>query len=473
MGLLIRNGTLVNADGRRPADVYCEDGLIARIEEGIEPRAGDEEIDAAGRYVIPGGVDPHVHLSLRVAGTVSADDFVSGTAAALAGGTTTVIDFVHPERGENWIEALAERRREAEGALADYALHMAITWWGEPSRDWVRRCVEREGIPSFKTYMAYQDTVGLRDADLLRAMEAVAEAGGTVIVHAEHADLVEHLRERFAARGDLAPRFHALSRPPAAEGEATARAIVLAAATGVRLYVFHVTCRDAVEAIGRARWQGLPVAAETCPHYLLLDDSRYDGPGFEGADYVCAPPLRPRAHQEALWEGLGAGILDVVSTDHCPFDRGQRRRGERDFRLIPGGLAGVEHRLTLLFHHGVAEGRLSLERFVDLVAAAPARLFGLYPRKGAIVVGSDADLVVWDADARQTLSAATHHHRCDSSPFEGFEVSGLPAVVVAAGRVAWREGELAARPGDGRYLSRRSAEISTTAPPKPDDTSRE
>jgi len=408
-----------------------------------------------------------------VAGTVSADDFASGTAAALAGGTTTVIDFVHPERGEDWMEALAKRHREAKVAHTDYALHMAITWWGEPSRDWVERCVAREGIPSFKTYMAYQETVGLRDADLLRAMEAVAGAGGTLIVHAEHADLVEHLRERFAARGDLAPRFHALSRPPAAEGEATARAIVLAAATGVKLYVFHVTCREAVEAIERARRSGLPVAAETCPHYLLLDDSLYEAPEGAGIHYVCAPPLRPRGHQEVLWEALRCGTLDVVSTDHCPFDREQRRRGEQDFRLVPGGLAGIEHRLALLFHHGVRQGRLGLERFVELAATSPARQFGLYPRKGALAVGSDADLVVWDADAQTTLSAATHHHRCDSNPFEGFQVSGAPSVVVAGGRVAWREGELLAGSGDGSYLPRLSAGTSTTAPPKPRPADRE
>jgi dihydropyrimidinase len=389
-----------------------------------------------------------------VAGTVSADDFASGTAAALAGGTTTLIDFVHPERGQDWFEALAARRAEAAGAVTDYALHLAITWWGASSGDWVRRAVEREGIPSFKTYMAYQETVGLRDADLLRAMAAVAEAGGTLIVHAEHADLVEYLRDRFAAAGDLVPRFHALSRPPAAEGEATERAIVLAEATGVRLYVFHVTCRQAVEAIARARHRGLPVSGETCPHYLLLDDSVYEAPGFAGASYVCAPPIRPLGHQAALWTALQAGDLEVVSTDHCPFTREQRRLGESDFRRIPGGLAGVEHRLCLLYHHGVGAGRMPVERFVELVSEAPARRFGLYPRKGALAVGSDADLVVWDPRAQATISAASQRQRCDSTPFEGFEVRGLPSVVISGGRVAFREGELFARPGAGRYLPR-------------------
>jgi dihydropyrimidinase len=454
MGLLIRNGTLVTASRSWEGDVYCADGRIERIQKGLEPAASDEVIDADGLLVFPGGVDPHVHLSLPVAGTVSADDFASGTAAALAGGTTTVIDFVHPERGQDWFEALAARREEAAEAVSDYALHLAITWWGAQSDEWVRRAVEREGIPSFKTYMAYQETVGLRDADLLRAMAAVAEARGTLIVHAEHADLVEYLRDRFAVAGDLAPRFHALSRPPAAEGEATARAIVLAEATGVRLYVFHVTCREAVAAIARARQRGLPVSGETCPHYLLLDDSVYEAPGFEGAQYVCAPPIRPPGHPEALWAALQAGDLEVVSTDHCPFTREQRRLGADDFRRIPGGLAGIEHRLCLLFHHGVGTGRLPVERFVELVSEAPARRFGLYPRKGALAVGSDADLVVWDPWAQTTLSAASQRQRCDTTPFEGFEVCGLPRVVISGGRVAFREGELLARPGAGRYLPR-------------------
>lgn len=454
MGVLIRGGTVVTALDRFVGDVYATGGLIAAVGPGIEPAGGDEVIDAHGQYVFPGGVDPHVHLALPVAGTVSADDFESGTAAALAGGTTTVIDFVHPERGEEPLEALAARRAEARDAVADYGFHMAITWWGEGTAAAIRACVAEEGIPSFKTYMAYKGSVGIDDVDLIRTMRAVREAGGLVIVHAEHGDLVEHLRDRFAAAGRLTPKYHALSRPSLAEGEATYRATVLAEATGCPLYVFHVTCREALHAISRARERGQMVFGETCPHYLLLDDSVYDRPGFEGAAYVVAPPIRAIGHQEALWAALGTGMLQVVSTDHCPFTMAQKELGRGDFRAIPGGAAGIEHRLALLYTHGVGRGRIDLHQFVDLVSTRPAKLFGLYPRKGAIAPGSDADLVVWDPAASATISAATHRHRTDRSVFEGFEVVGQPSTVVAAGEIRMRDGELLAEPGCGRYLRR-------------------
>ncbi len=454
MGLLIRNGTVVTADGRETIDVRCRDGRIVELGAGLAPD-GDEVIDAADRLVMPGGVDPHVHMALPVAGTVSSDDFASGTAAALAGGTTTIVDFVHPERGQPYLEALADRRREAATAVCDYGLHMAVTWWDDSVRRWLRRLIADEGVPTFKAYLAYQATVGIDDDVLCELMSELAAAGGRLLVHAEHGEMVELLRERFAAEGHTEPRYHALSRPPELEGEATWRAATLAGVTGCQLYVVHVTCRDSVAAVRRARERGWPVRGETCTHYLLLDDSVYELPEFAGGAYVCAPPLRPRGHQEELWQALAEGTLEVVATDHCPFTREQKRLGEHDFRLIPGGLAGVEHRLSLLWTHGVAAGRMTAERFVDLVSTRPARLMGLYPRKGAVAVDSDADLVVWDPEARAAIAAASHHQHCDHTPYEGFELRGLPAIVVAGGEVCCRDGELLAAAGRGRFLHRR------------------
>ncbi|MFQ5350318.1 MAG: dihydropyrimidinase, partial [Thermoanaerobaculia bacterium] len=346
------------------------------------------------------------------------------------------------------------RQEEAAPAVCDYAFHMAVTWWGDGPRAAIRACLEDEGVPTFKAYLAYKATVGIDDDELLEAMTAIAAGGGRLLVHCEHGEAVELLRARFAAEGETAPRFHALSRPAHLEGEATWRAANLAATTGVELYVVHVTCADSAAAVRLARERDWPVRGETCPQYLLLDHSVYERPGFEGGEFVCAPPIRPKGNPEALWQALADGTLETLGTDHCSFTREQKTLGEHDFRLIPGGLAGVEHRLALLWTHGVGAGRLAPERFVDLVSTRPAQLMGLYPRKGALAAGSDADLVVWDPEATGTISAATHHHRCDHTPYEGFEVRGLPSVVVASGQVRYRDGQLHTEPGCGRFLRR-------------------
>lgn len=463
MALLIQRGTVVTAEGRRRADVRCRGGQVVEIGPHLEPQ-GEERLDADGLLVLPGGVDPHVHLSLPVAGTVSADDFASGTTAALAGGTTTILDFVHPERGEPYLEAIAARRREAEEALCDYGLHLGVTWWGPESPAWIERAAREEGIPSCKLYLAYKATVGLDDREIVAALDAIAairHLGGLALVHAEHGDVIELLRERLAAAGELGPRSHALSRPPETEAEATGRIALLAALTGAPVYVVHVTCAEAAGAVAAARARGWPVSGETCPHYLLLDDSVYDRPWPESAAGVVSPPLRPRGHREALWRALAEGVLEVVATDHCPFTRAQKEAGRNDFRKIPGGAPGIEHRLALLHTHGVLTGRITMERFVDLVSTAPAKRFGLWPRKGAIEVGSDADLVLWDPAATATIAAATHRHRTDLSLFEGFEVTGRAAIVVGAGEVRYREGEILAPPGSGRFLPRRPARRGT------------
>ena len=452
MSLLIKNGAIVTATDRWVGDVRCGDGVIAELGSDLEP-AGEDVLDASGLLVFPGGVDPHVHMELPVAGTVSSDDFESGTAAAIAGGTTTIIDFVHPERGQGFLDALADRKAEAAKAVADYGLHMAVTWCGDATAAEMAGCVDH-GVPSFKIYLAYKDTVGLDDGDIVRVMAAAAELPSLILVHAEHGEMVEHLRDRMAAEGKTGPRWHAASRPPELEGEATHRAATLAGTAGASLYVVHVTCRQAVAAVAAARAQGWKVSGETCTQYLLLDDSVYDRPDFEGAAFVIAPPLRPIDHAPALWEALENGDLEIVATDHCPVTMEQKRLGTNDFRKIPGGAAGVEHRLALLYTHGVGEGRIDEHRFVDLVSTRPAERFGLYPRKGEIAPGSDADLVLWDPQATATISAATHHQRCDRTPFEGFAVKGLPAMVIAGGRVAFRDGKLDVERGAGRFLER-------------------
>jgi dihydropyrimidinase len=455
MGILIRNGDIVTAQKRWRGDIRCHEGRIVELGEALEPGSNDEILDASDRFVFPGGVDPHVHMQLPVAGTVSSDDFESGTAAALAGGTTTIVDFVHPERGEDFLEALEARRGEARSAVADYGLHMAVTWWGEETARWMADCVHHEGIPSFKLYMAYKESVGLEDADLIRALESAHNLDARVLVHAEHGDMVEHLRRLLAAEGRLGPEAHPLSRPPQLEGEATSRMSILAGLTKASAYIVHVTCRQAVEALRQARESGQEIYGETCPQYLLLDETVYESPDFEAASYVIAPPIRAAEHQEALWHALRTGTLQVVGTDHCPFNlEGQKELGRNDFRQIPGGAAGVEHRLALLYSYGVKQGRIELQQFVDLVSTRPAQLFGLYPRKGSISVGADADLVLWDPEATGIISAATHHHRCDRSIFEGFPLTGLPSTVIAAGRVQYQDGDLAVERGAGRYLAR-------------------
>ncbi len=455
MGLLIRNGTIVTATDRWQGDILCREGRIAALGASLEGSPEDELLDASGQYVFPGGIDPHVHMALPVMGMVSSDDFETGTLAALAGGTTTILDFVHPERGEDYLEALRARRAEASRAVIDYGFHMGVTWWGEAPAEALGRCLREEGIPSFKAYMAYKDTVGLDDRDLIQVMRRIGGLGGLLMMHAEHGDMIEELRDRFAAEGKSAPRYHAASRPAALEGEAAGRAVVLAAFTGVNLYLVHVTCRESLRALAEAREAGAQVHGETCPHYLLLDDSVYDGPWESAARYVLSPPIRPAGHQEALWDGLKAGILEVVSTDHCPFHTiGQKEMGREDFRRIPNGAAGVEHRMALLYTFGVGAGRLDLFQFVDLTSTRAARLFGLYPRKGSITVGADADLVLWDPEATGVISARTHHHRCDASIYEGFALRGLPSTVLSGGRIGFRQGDLRAEPGSGRFLRR-------------------
>jgi dihydropyrimidinase len=463
MGILIKNGTIVTALDQYVGDVYCDNGKITAIGANLDGSGTDTTIDASGQYVFPGGIDPHVHMELPFMGTVASDDFETGTAAGVAGGTTSIIDFVIPSRDQDLMEALAAWHDKAAKSVADYAFHMAVTWWGDQTAEWMRRCIQEEGIPSFKTFMAYRGAIGVDDIELIEVMKAAKKLGGLVTVHAEHGDMVVALQEKLIAEGHTSPKHHALSRPPAVEGEATNRVVMMSKMTDQPVYVVHVTCREAVQVINEARHNGLTIYGETCTQYLLLDDSVYDKPDFEGAAYVMSPPIRPKGHQEVLWNALRAGTLQVVATDHCPFNlQGQKDRGKDDFRSIPNGAAGIENRLSLLFTHGVLEGRLNLNEFVDMTSTRAAKIFGLYPRKGSITIGADADLVVWDPTATATISKDTHRHRCDRSIFEGFKVKGLPSHVIVNGRVQFKDGNLDVEKGAGKYLPRSLSKGSLT-----------
>ncbi len=466
--MLIRDAEIVNAGGRRHGDIRCREGVILQIEDRLTAEPGEEEIDAGGRLVLPGAVDPHVHLALEVAQTRSADDFLTGTRAAIAGGTTTILDFVHPREGQDYLEALSERREEASTAVCDWALHMAVSWWGEETAEMMRRCVQDEGVTSFKAYTAYQETVGIGDAELCAVMEQIHHLGALLMVHCEEDEEIQRRQRALIAAGRTAPRHHADARPCSAEVDAVRRVLGHARETAAEVYLVHLSCQGSVAELARARRAragtagtgaaspGPLVHGETCIHYLVLDDSVYASDDFEVATYVLSPPLRSGADQAALWDALQEGVLEVVSTDHCPFNlKGQKELGRGDFRRIPGGGAGIQDRLSLLWTHGVETGRIGPERFVELVSTAPARLFGLYPRKGEVAVGSDADLVLWDPAAERTLSARTHLHHCDRSLYEGFRVRGAPTHVIAGGKLVYAEGELRVEAGAGRELRRR------------------
>jgi dihydropyrimidinase len=453
---LVRNGTILTATDRYDADIYIDRGVVSLIGRGLTIPA-DRVVDASGLLVMPGGVDVHTHLDLPAAGTTSSDDFETGTIAAAHGGTTTIIDFATPEAGESLYRGLeAWKQRAAGKAVIDYGFHLAVRQFDEGTEAEMDRLVRRDGVTSFKLYMAYPGTMMVDDATLFRAMRRAGENGALIQVHAENGQAIDVLVRAALRAGHTAPRFHAETRPATAESEATGRAIALAEMAGSSLYVVHVSCAAALQQIRAARERGQPVCAETCPQYLCLSNAEYAREGFDGAKFVMSPPLRTPADQEALWRGLVRDDLQVVATDHCPFcmdDPPQKQAGREDFSKIPNGAPGIETRLMLLWD-GVRQGRLSPHRFVEVVATNPARLFGLWPRKGTIAVGSDGDLVLWDAAREVTLSVSTLHMRVDYSPYEGRVVTGAPSVVLSRGEVIVDHGTFTGRPGRGEFLKR-------------------
>jgi len=452
---IITNGRVVTATDTYESDLAIRDGKIAAIAQELPRDNAAKVIDAAGKFVFPGGIDVHTHLDMPFGGTTSADDFETGTRAAAFGGTTTLIDFAIQYKGQTLRTALDSWMKKADGkAVSDYSFHCIITDLGSAQLEEMNALV-REGVTSFKLFMAYPGVFMLDDATIFKALRATGKNGGLVCMHAENGGAIDVIVQQALADGKKAPKYHALTRPTTAEAEATARAIALAEMAGSPVYIVHMSCNDALEKVREARDRGLPVYGETCPQYLYLSIENFDVPGFEGAKYVFTPPLREKWHQEKLWNGLKRDHLQVVSTDHCPFCfKEQKELGRDDFTKIPNGGPGIEHRMSLIYSGGVAAGRFSVNRFVELVATAPAKLFGLYPRKGTIAVGSDADLVIFDPQRKHTISAKTHHMRVDYSMFEGIEVTGTPQTVLSRGRVLVDGDKFLGRAGSGQFLRR-------------------
>jgi dihydropyrimidinase len=452
---LVVNGTVVTATDTYAADIGISDGKVTAIGQGMARDNAKRILDAKGKYVMPGGIDVHTHLDMPFGGTTSADDFETGTRAAAFGGTTTLIDFAIQYKGQPLRAAFdAWMQKAAAKATTDFAFHCIITDLPNARLEEMGELV-REGVPSFKLFMAYPGVFMLDDATIFKAMRKASQIGGMICMHAENGGAIDVIVQQALAEGKTAPKYHALTRPTTAEGEATARAIALAEMAGSPVYIVHLSCNDALEKVREARDRGLPVYAETCPQYLHLSLDDMDKPGFEAAKYVFTPPLREKWHQEKLWTGLKQDHLQVVSTDHCPFCfKEQKELGKDDFTKIPNGGPGIEHRLSLVYSGGVGKGRFSVNRFVELVSTTPAKIFGLYPQKGTIAVGSDADLVVFDPTREHTISAKTHHMRVDYSMFEGIRVKGMPDTVLSRGRVLVDGEQFHGKPGQGSFLKR-------------------
>ena len=455
MGLLIRNGTVVTADKTLAADVLIDGETIKEMRPGISVEPSHEVLDAAGMLLLPGGIDAHTHLDMPFGGTTSSDDFETGTRAAAIGGTTTIVDFAIQARGTRMRDALDTWWKKAEGkACIDYGLHMIVTDLPEAGLEDMDDMV-REGVASFKLFMAYPNVLMVDDATIFRALQQTSKNGALICMHAENGSVIDVIVRQALAEGKTAPIYHALTRPTVAEAEAVHRAIAMAEIAGVPIYIVHLSSEDALNQVREARDRGLPAFAETCPQYLLLSIDNMKAPGFEGAKYVFTPPLREKQNLPKLWDGLKTDHLQVVSTDHCPFCfEDQKALGKDDFTKIPNGGPGIENRLQLLHHHGVNAGKITLNRFVEIVSTAPARIFGMYPKKGAIAPGSDADIVVWDPKAEHVISAKTHHMRVDYSMFEGFKVTGNARQVFSRGELIVDKGQYIGRVGRGQYLRR-------------------
>jgi dihydropyrimidinase len=456
MSLLIRGGTVVTAEQMMRADVLTDDaGKIAAVGENLSAPAGAEIIEAGGTYVMPGGIDPHTHMQLPFMGTVASDDFYTGTAAGLAGGTTMIIDFVIPSPKQSLMEAYKTWRGWAEKSAADYSFHVAVTWWDESVHRDMGTLVKEHGVNSFKHFMAYKNAIMCEDETLVNSFSRAWELGALCTVHAENGELVYHLQKKLLAQGINGPEGHPLSRPPEVEGEAANRAIRIAQVLGVPLYIVHVSCKEALDAITRARNEGLRVYGEVLAGHLVVDDSVYRNPDFRfAAAHVMSPPFRSKEHQEALWRGLMGGNLQTTATDHCCFCEPQKAAGINDFTKIPNGTGGVEDRMMVLWDQGVRTGRLTPMEFVKVTSANTAQIFNLYPRKGSIQVGADADIVVWDPEGTKTLSAKTHHQKIDFNIFEGMTVTGIPVHTISQGKLVYTKGELRAVQGAGRYIDR-------------------
>ncbi|HQE53853.1 dihydropyrimidinase [Tenuifilum sp.] len=454
MRILITKGRIVTSVGEQIADLLVVDGKIAAIGNQLEANA-ETTINAQGMLVLPGGIDPHVHLHLPTPAGFSSDDFHSGSIAALMGGTTTIIDFVTPSRGQSMVEALKARLDEAACSLVDYTFHVSPIEWNKNTPKEIEECIEM-GFPSFKVYMAYKSSVGIDDNALYHVMHTVAQNGGMVTAHCEMGDDIDTLRDFYASQGLTAPKYHMLSRPPRFEALAVKRAIDLADQTQCPLYIVHVSAAESVKHIIQAQKSGQPLYAETCPQYLLLDEALYDSSLPEAIKYVISPPLRQSIDRDTLWNAINNGNILTVGTDHCPFSLEQKMVGKDDFRKIPNGAGGIEHRLALLYTFGALTGKLSLSKLVDVFATQPAKIFGLYPQKGELAIGTDADIVIWNPNVKGSISSSKHHSKSDISIYEGFETTGEVAFVIKNGIIAVDNGKLSENLPSGQLLKRRS-----------------
>lgn len=452
--LLIKNGKIVSSEKIYLGDILISGGIIEEIAENIDVAENCNIIDAKNRYVFPGGIDPHVHMHLPTFAGYSADDFYTGSKSALYGGTTTLIDFVTPVKNQTLPDALSERKKEAKNSLCDYSFHVSPISYHNNLKNEIRECI-RQGITSFKVYMAYKTSIGLKDNDLLKVMQIIADEDALLTVHAELGDDIEILRKQFYAEGKTSPEYHALSRPEIKEAEAVKKVIEFAEQTGCKVYVVHVSSAKSLKYISDAQKKCLSVFGETCPQYLLLNDEKLIGNFEDTAKYVFSPPLRKNDDNEKLWTALSENVLLTTGTDHCPFNYKQKLLGKDDFRKIPNGAGGVEHRLSLLYTYGVLQNKISLNEFVRIISTNSSKIFGLYPKKGEIAVGSDADLIIWDDKVEEIISTKTHHQNCDLNIYEGIKIKGKPKYVIKNGLPVIVNNKAADNISEGQFLKRK------------------
>lgn len=452
MSILIKNGRVITATDDYIADVYVEGEVVVAIGKDLDYEA-DETIDATGKLVFPGGIDPHVHLDMPFMGTYSSDNYETGTRAALHGGTTMCIDFILQTQGDTLYNALSTWQEKSKGnAFGDYSYHMAVTDFNEAVAEEVKDMIHKEGITSFKTFMAYKGALMIDDGQMVGLMKVVKENGGLVTVHATNGDMIDHLIAKHRKEGKLSPLYHYLSQPEVTEAEASGRFSDMSNYTGCPGYIVHMTCEGALNAVRRRTTKKQKVFVETCTQYLVLDASLYEQE--DGHKWVMSPPLREKKDQEHLWAGINQGLVQVVGTDHCPFNWDQKMMGKDDFSKIPNGHPAIEHRIELLYSEGVRKGKISLNKFVEVGSTNAAKIFGMFPRKGTIAVGSDADIVIFDPEKQHTLGVDTHHMRCDYSSYEGWEITGKTETVILRGKVAIDSGEVKIEKGYGQFIRR-------------------
>ena len=454
MSILIKNGRIITASDDYLADIFINGEEVAMIGKSLPVKA-DRTIDASNKLVIPGAIDPHVHMELPFGGTISSDDFKTGTIAAAFGGTTSIIDFAIQYKGKTFQQTLDDWDAKTEGNCAiDYSYHLAVTEYEPRHEPEFKKVVDR-GITTFKIFLAYPGVFMIDDQTMYRVMKSAGEAGGMTLVHAENGNAIDQMIKNLIDARKVEPKYHAQSRPPVMQADGVARACKVAQFARSPVFIVHVSCEAAMTELVRSRDAGNPAFGETCTQYLFLDETYYDKPDFEGAKYVFTPPLVAKENIEPLWKGLKLGYLQEVSTDHCPFNfKGQKELGRGDFRKIPNGGPGVEDRLSLVYHGGVVERGFSLNKWVELCSTASAKMFGMFPKKGTIAIGSDADIVIFDPNKERTLSAKTHHMNCDYSLFEGMKIRGMPETVLSRGKVIIENNQYKGKPGEGQFLKR-------------------